>query len=118
MSSDMSLLDRMVLGVERVRDRLKRASAALEAARISYAVAGGNAVAAWVATVDIAAVRNTQDVDILLRRSDLAAAAKALQNAGFVHRRVAGVEMFLDGPDAKARDAVRSEERRVGKECR
>ena len=96
----------MVLGVERVRDRLKRASAALEAARISYAVAGGNAVAAWVATVDIAAVRNTQDVDILLRRSDLAAAAKALQNAGFVHRRVAGVEMFLDGPDAKARDAV------------
>lgn len=106
MSPNLSLLDRMVLGVERVRDRLKRVSAALEAAGIPYAVAGGNAVAAWVATVDVAAVRNTQDVDILLRRSDLDAAAKALQSVGFIHRHVAGMEMFLDGPDAKARDAV------------
>ena len=96
----------MVLGVERVRDRLMRASAALEAAGIPYAVAGGNAVAVWVATIDAAAVRNTQDVDILLRRSDLDAAARALQAAGFIHRRVTGIEMFLDGPDAKARDAV------------
>jgi hypothetical protein len=102
----MTLLDRMVLAVERVRDRLLRASAALDAAGIPYAVAGGNAVAAWVATVDTAAVRNTQDVDILLRRSDLEAAARALEAAGFARRRVAGVEMFLDGPDAKARDAV------------
>jgi hypothetical protein len=29
-----------------------------------------------------------------------------LEAAGFVHRRVAGVEMFLDGPNAKARDSV------------
>lgn len=106
MSSNMSLLDRMVLGVERVRDRLRRASAALEAAGIPYAVAGGNAVAAWVATVDAAAVRNTQDVDILLRRADLEAAARVLEKAGFIHRHVAGMDVFLDGPDAKARDAV------------
>ncbi len=96
----------MVLGVERVRDRLMRASAALEGAGIPYAVAGGNAVAAWVATVDVAAVRNTQDVDVLLRRSDLDAAAKALEGAGFIRRHVAGMEVFLDGPDAKVRDAV------------
>jgi hypothetical protein len=102
----MTLLDRMVLGVERVRDRLLRVSAALDAAGIPYAVAGGNAVAAWVATVDTSAVRNTQDVDILLRRGDLEKAATALQNAGFVRRHVAGMEIFLDGPDAKARDAV------------
>jgi len=106
MASDMSLLDRMVLAVERVRDRLLRAAAALEAAGIPYAVAGGNAVAAWVATVDAAAVRNTQDVDVLLRRSDLEAAAKALEGAGFVRRHVAGLDVFFDGPDAKARDAV------------
>jgi len=104
--ANMTLLDRMVLGVERVRDRLLRASAALEAAKVPYAVAGGNAVAAWVATVDAAAVRNTQDVDILLRRSDIEAAAKALQAAGFIRRQVAGLNLFLDGPDAKARDAV------------
>jgi hypothetical protein len=106
MSSNMTLSQRMVLAVERVRDRLLRASSALEAAGVPYAVAGGNAVAAWVATVDAAAVRNTQDVDVLLRRSDLDAAARALEHAGFVRRRVAGIEMFLDGPDAKARDAV------------
>ena len=106
MPPGMTLLDRMVLGVERVRDRLLRASAALEAAGVPYAVAGGNAVAAWVATVDAAAVRNTQDVDILLRRSDLEAAAGALERAGFIRRHVAGLEIFLDGPDAKARDAV------------
>lgn len=96
----------MVAAVEKVRERLRKATAALEAAGISYAVAGGNAVAAWVATVDEAAVRNTQDVDILLRRSDLEAATKALQAVGFVYRRVSGIEMFLDGPNAKARDAV------------
>src|SRR4051812_22168331 len=96
----------MVRAVERVRQRLLRATAALEAAGVPYAVAGGNAVAAWVAKVDPAAVRNTQDVDILLRRSDLDAATRAMEAAGFVHRHVAGIDVFLDGPDAKARDAV------------
>jgi hypothetical protein len=102
----LSILDRMVVAVEKVRDRLLRATRALEAAGVPYAVIGGNAVAAWVATVDEAAVRNTQDVDILLRRADLEAAARALEAAGFVRRHVAGIDMFLDGPDAKARDAV------------
>jgi hypothetical protein len=96
----------MVRAVERVRERLLRATAALEAAGVPYAVVGGNAVAAWVARVDPAAVRNTQDVDLLLRRADLDAAAKALLAAGFVHRHVAGIEAFLDGPGASVRDAV------------
>jgi hypothetical protein len=96
----------MISAVERVRQRLSRATAALESAAIPYAVAGGNAVAAWVSRVDEAAVRNTQDVDIVLRRADLDAAAAALARAGFVYRHVAGVDMFLDGPDAKPRDAV------------
>ena len=104
--SALSLAERMVRAVERVRSRLLRASAALEAAGVPYAVAGGNAVAAWVATVDAGAVRNTQDVDILLRRGDLEAAARALAGAGFVRRHVAGMDIFLDGPEAKARDAV------------
>jgi len=98
--------ERIISAVEKVRQRLLRAAAALEKAGIPYAVTGGNAVAAWVSRVDEAAVRNTRDVDLLLRRSDLAAATRALEAAGFVHRRSAGVEMFLDGPAAKARDAV------------
>jgi hypothetical protein len=100
------VLERMVRAVEKVRDRLLRATAALDAANVPYAVIGGNAVAAWVARVDEAAVRNTQDVDILIRRPDLPAARVALEAAGFVYRHAAGVSMFLDGVEAKARDAV------------
>ncbi|MCI0332077.1 MAG: hypothetical protein L0228_02480 [Planctomycetes bacterium] len=98
--------ERMIRAVEKVRARLDRAVAALEGARIPYAVAGGNAVAAWVSRVDEAAVRNTQDVDILLRREDLERAKTALAAAGFVFRHVKSIDMFLDGPGAKARDAI------------
>jgi hypothetical protein len=80
----------MVTAVERVRDRLRRATAALESAGVPYAVVGGNAVAAWVATIDPAAVRNTQDGPTV----------------GFVRAEVPGVQMFLDGPSAGPRDAI------------
>ncbi len=98
--------ERMERAVEKVRQRLLRAAGALEQAGVPYAVLGGNAVAAWVSRVDEAAVRNTQDVDILIRREDLPAAVEAMSKAGFVYRHAAGVDMLLDGPDAKARDAV------------
>lgn len=103
---DDALMERMVNAVERVRDRMHRAARALEQAKIPYSVIGGNAVAAHVSRIDESAVRNTQDVDILLRRSDLEAAKVALTEAGFVYRHVKGIDMFLDGPKAKARDAV------------
>ena len=95
----------VVSAVEKVRLRLLRATRVLEAAGILYAVAGGNAVAAWVRRADVAAVRNTQDVDILLRRADLSAAQVALERDGFVYRHVAGMDMFLD-EENKARAAV------------
>jgi hypothetical protein len=98
--------ERMIRAVEKVRERLMRATAALEVAGIPYAVAGGNAVAAWVSRVDEAAVRNTRDVDILIRREDLERTKEALGGAGFVYRHAKSIDMFLDGPDAKARDAV------------
>ncbi len=100
------ILDRMVRAVEKVRERLVRAASALEKARIPYAVVGGNAVAAWVARVDESAVRNTQDVDIMIRRTDLEGATAALAQVGFIRRHVKGIDLFLDGPKAKARDAV------------
>jgi hypothetical protein len=98
--------ERMIRSVEKVRERVLRATAALSTAGIPYAVADEIAVAAWVSRVDEPAVRNTQDVDILLRRSDLDAAKTALASVGFVYRHVSSIDMFLDGPDAKARDAV------------
>jgi hypothetical protein len=104
---------RMSDAVENVRRRLLRAASALTSAGVPYAVIGGNAVAAWVSRADEAAVRNTRDVDILLRRQDFPAATAALETAGFHHRRVASLgqagamEVFLDGAAGKIRDAVR-----------
>ena len=99
-------LQRMVNAVEKVRDRLKRSTNALEEAGVPYAVVGGNAVAAWVSEVDESAARNTPDVDILLRREDLKKATVALEKVGFIQKNSAGITMFMDGPGAKARDAV------------
>jgi hypothetical protein len=101
-----ALWDRMDRAVERIQERLERATTALENAGIPYAIIGGNAVRAWVAQADEAAVRTTRDVDVLLRRADLPAATAAMESAGFIYRHVRGIDMFLDGPGAKARDAV------------
>jgi hypothetical protein len=101
-----SILDRMGKAVEKVRERLLRAAGALREARVPYAVIGGNAVAAWVATVDESAVRNTRDVDMLIDRAHLERAKAALEGVGFVYRHAAGVHLFLDGPEARARDGV------------
>lgn len=99
-------LEAMERAVGKVYERLLRATAALEQAGIVYAVAGGHAVAAWVARVDESATRNTRDVDILIRRADLEAVKSALEKAGFFYRHSAGLDLFLDGPESKARDAV------------
>ncbi len=104
--------ERMEQGIEQIRRRLERAAHALGGAGVSYAVVGGNAVAAWVSRVDAAAVRNTRDVDLLLDRADFERAKGALEAAGFVYRRVASLgkaaamDVFLDGPQARVRDAV------------
>jgi hypothetical protein len=101
-----ALWERIERAVETVKDRLRRVTRALNTAGIPYAVVGGNAVQHWVAQVDESVVRNTRDVDIILNESDLEAAIVALEREGFIYRQAAGVTMFLDGPDAKARDAV------------
>ena len=101
-----ALWQRMDRAVEKIQQRLERTTAALEAAKIPYAIIGGNAVRAWVAQVDEAAVRTTRDVDILVQRDDFAAVKQAMASAGFTHRRVKSTDMFLDGADAKPRDAV------------
>jgi hypothetical protein len=98
--------ERMIRAVEKVRERLIRASTALEKSGVDYAVVGGHAVAAWVSSVDEAAVRNTRDVDILVRREEMHRVTAALAEAGFVRRKVKGIEMFLEGAQGRARDVV------------
>jgi hypothetical protein len=98
--------ERTALAVEKVKERLRRASAALGQAGVGYAVVGGNAVAEWVGRVDEAAVRNTRDVDILIRRADFEAAKTALEAAGFVYCQSQDLDMFLDGVDGRGKDAI------------
>lgn len=100
------VLDRVEQAVAMVKERLKRAVAALDAAGIPHAVVGGHAVAAWVSRVDPAAVRTTVDVDILIARADLERAQAALEAVGFVHSFTSGIHIFVDGPTGKAREAV------------
>lgn len=101
-----ALWERIERAVEKVKDRLRRVTRALNAADIPYAVVGDNAVQNWVSQVDESVVRNTQDVDIILNESDLEKATPVLEAAGFIFRRAARITMFLDGPNAEARDAV------------
>ena len=97
----LDVFERMFRAVELVQQRLNRACHALHEAQVPYAVIGGNAVAAWVATIDDGAVRNTRDVDLLLAEEDLPRATQALESAGFVRSEVMGVVVFLDGPEGK-----------------
>ncbi len=103
---DDALFAKMERAVLRVERNMRRASEALGAAGIPFAVIGGNAVAAWVGSVDEAEMRNTRDVDIMIRRADLDHVRGALTEAGFFYRRVAGVDLFLDEENGKAADAV------------
>ena len=78
--------ERMAAAVDAVRERACRVAAALDHAGIPHAVVGGNAIAAWVARVDIEAVRNTKDVDLLVRREDFDGVVEAAQSVGFIHQ--------------------------------
>ncbi len=87
--------------MDRVERLLKAVTAAWDAAGVPYAVIGGNAVATWVARCDVGAVRATKDVDVLLRRADLARAAAVLAPLGFEQVEVMGVPVFLEPSDPR-----------------
>jgi hypothetical protein len=98
--------ERALMAAEKVKERLHRATRALDSAGVPYAVAGGNAVAEWVGRVDEDAVRTTRDVDLLIRRSDLPAVQAALEAAGFIYHHIFGVDTFIDGPQGKPSGGV------------
>ncbi len=100
------VLDRMKRASDKVEERLDRAATALSKEGVVYAVVGGNAVAAWVATVDESVVRMTRDVDVMVRRDEFDRVRQALEEAGFVYRNVVGVDVFLDSPTSKVGDGV------------
>ncbi len=99
-------MDRMNEAFQKVQDRMRRATAVLEKSGVSYALIGGNAVIHWINQADPAAYRFTQDVDVLIRREDLSEVKQVMAAGGFRYRHVRGIDMFLDGPESKVRDAV------------
>ena len=101
-----ALWARMERAVEKVQERIRKVAVVLEAAGVPYAVVGGIAVGVWVAQVDEAAVRNTKDVDVLIRRADWQRVLHAMSAVGFTPQETLGVTMFIDPATGKPRDAV------------
>lgn len=97
---------RVMQSVRELEERLHRVTAALESAGVPYAIIGGNAVANWVSRIDPDAIRFTKNVDLLLRVSDIPAAAEAVKDAEFLYRHAAGIDFFLDGPQGRFTSAV------------
>jgi hypothetical protein len=100
------LLDRMERAVEKVRERLERTVFALESAGIPYALSGCNATAMWIDSVDPAAVRQSRNVEILLRRSEFDAAQLAIEQTGFTKQADERGTRFIDGADGSWRSAT------------
>lgn len=92
--------------MDRVELRLRKTNSILEAAGIPFAIVGGNAVRIWLAQVDPGAVRATNDVDVLIRPENLEEAKKAMADNGYRYRKVAGLDMFLEGDEDSARFGI------------
>jgi hypothetical protein len=95
-----------IMAMERVQRRLRLVAETLERAGITYAVIGGNAVAAWVARVDPAATRTTKDVDLLVNRSDLDGITRALEAIGFKREDLRNITLFVDPEEPSRRSGV------------
>lgn len=92
------------MAVDRVERRLRRVTAALDAAGIRYAVIGGNAVAAWIGRVDPSATRATKDVDLLAARADLDRITQVMDGLGYRREDLRSLVLFVD-PDEPSRRA-------------
>src|SRR5580700_6571101 len=103
---ELSGWERALMAAEKVKERLRMAARALDVAGVAYAVVGGNAVAEWVARIDEDAVRNTKDVDLLVRREDFLAVRTALESVGFIYHHLLDIEVFIDGPEGKPSGGV------------
>ncbi len=92
--------------MDRVELRLRKTIEILETTGIPFAIVGGNAVRIWVAQVDPGAVRATNDVDVLIRPEDLEQVKQIMAVNGYHYRKVAALDMFLEGKDDSVRFAI------------
>lgn len=95
-----------VMAIERVQQRLRKVTAALDAAGVRYAVVGGNAVAAWVGRVDPGATRATKDVDLLVRRVDTPRITAVITGLGFAREDLRDLVLFIDPDEPSKKSGV------------
>ena len=93
--------------VEQLFDLARLVEKIFSAAGLEYRVIGGLAVYLYVEDAEPDAGRLTRDIDIVVRRQDLARIAEATKRFGLEHRHVAGIDMLVQTGEASARRAVR-----------
>jgi len=92
--------------VEQLFDLAKRVRDAFASAALEYRVIGGLAAYLYVEEAQPDAGRLTRDIDIAVRREDLAAITSAVRPFGLEYRRGAGIDMLVQTADPSARRAV------------
>lgn len=102
----VEILARLLRAARKVQARLVRVSRLLNESQVPYAVIGGHAVAAWVATKDESMMRASPEVEILVRPEDIAQIREVLEADGLVYRRVGEMDILLDDGASKEVDAA------------
>lgn len=92
--------------LEQLTETAARVCNALRQAGIDYRVVGGLAVLFHVQSRDPLAARLTKDVDLAVKREDLARISAAVHNLGLEYRHVAGVDMLVDAVTPRAKSGV------------
>jgi hypothetical protein len=92
--------------VEQLFDLAARVESAFAAASLDYRVVGGLATYLYVEDALPDAGRLTRDIDIAVRREDIARIAAAVEPYGLYHRHVAGIDMLVQADEPTARRAV------------
>jgi hypothetical protein len=92
--------------VEQLFELAERVERAFSSAGLEYRVVGGLAAYLYVEEKEPDAGRLTKDIDIVVRREDLAKISQAVEPFGLQHRHVAGVDMLVQTGAPSARRAV------------
>jgi hypothetical protein len=85
---------------------LQRLSVPLELEGVPYELVGGLAVFLHVENVDSQHSSLTRDIDLMIRRQDLARVVAVGEAHGFRFRHSAGIDMLLYGETTSARNAI------------
>jgi len=92
--------------VERLFDLAGLVEKIFSSAGLEYRIVGGLAAYLYIEEREPDAGRLTKDIDIAVRREDLAKIAKAAQSFGLQHRHAAGVDMLVQAGKPSVRRAV------------